>query len=128
MSMNKKSVCREIQEIKNYTMVPNAIWDLDISGKAKTVWIYLLSNSATFDPSSRLISEKTGLCRLSVQNALAELSASCLVDIIPASKRGRRTRYRMRGPSDWTASPKKRPIELPDVAIPDADDGEYVYQ
>lgn len=123
MSMNKKSVCEEIIDIKNYTTVPNLVWDLNISGKAKIVWIYLLSNASHFDPSNRFISEKTGLCRLSVQNALNELSVNGLIDIIPAIKRGKRTRYRMRGPSEWIASIKKRPNDLPEEAQIDANDG-----
>lgn len=123
MSMNKNSVCREVQEIKNYTMIPNSIWDLDISGKARIVWIYLQSNAPQFDPSSRMIAKKTDLCRLSVQNALSELSAGGLIDIIPAKKRGVRTRYRMRGPADWIASPKKRPNDLPEEVQSYASDG-----
>jgi DNA-binding MarR family transcriptional regulator len=80
MSHNKKECQQTVMDAGNWTAVPNQVLNsLRGNSSAFMVYFYLLSNAEGFHPSQRVIAEKTGLSRTTVQTALEFLEKQNLV-------------------------------------------------
>jgi hypothetical protein len=112
MSANKKVLAKEIRKKKrNFTIVPNELWEADVSAAAKIVWVYLLSNADNFDPSTRLIAKRVGLTRKALERVMRELQDAGMIRH-KAGARGDRNQhlYVLESMLRWESSPKNRAL------------------
>ena len=78
---------------KNFFMVPNRIFDLELKPRDFTVYCCLLRHSDSKDgscfPSRRVIAKECGMDRKTVDSAIENLSSLGLVKKIQSAPRGR---------------------------------------
>lgn len=116
MSINKSKLTKSIQDRGGYFTGPNEIWTLPISSKAKIVYLYLISQSDTWNPGSREIAAGTSIGRDSVREALKELEFNKMITI-SEGPHGLRNVYDIAGLKEWdftSTGPKHvHPLDLP---------------
>lgn len=100
MSVNKSKLSRSIQNRGQYFIGPNEIWSLPISSKAKLTYIYLISQSDSWNPGIRVISDAIGIGREGVADALSELEQKKMIEIVDNGT-GMRKTYMVNGIEEW---------------------------
>ena len=100
MSVNKSKLSRSIQSRGQYFIGPNEIWSLPLSTKAKITYIFLISQSDSWNPGTREIADAIGMGRDSVTEALAELQEVNMISIIDNGQ-GMRKTYMVNGIEEW---------------------------
>jgi len=100
MSVNKSKLSRSIQSRGQYFIGPNEIWSLPLSTKAKITYIFLISQSDSWNPGTREIADAIGMGRDSVTEALAELQNRNMISIID-NGHGMRKTYMVNGIEEW---------------------------
>jgi len=106
MSVNKNKLVKSIQTRGGYSIYPNEIWELPISFKAKTMFLYLLGQSDSWNPGMRAISDILGMGRDSITLALQELADSNMLEISKAGQ-GMRQVYHINGMEEWNIPSKQ---------------------
>lgn len=101
MSVNKSALTKSIQDRGNYTTLPNDIWKAPISAKAKTVYIYLISNGEKWAPGTREIAAATSIGRDSVKTAIEELEKHNMILVDRPEQAGLRITYIFTAIENW---------------------------
>lgn len=77
-AVNEKSLSKEMVKRKNFFMVPNRIFDLELKPRDFSVYCCLLRHSDSKDgscfPSRRVIAKECGIDRKTVDSAIEDLS------------------------------------------------------
>ena len=81
MSVNKSELTRSISQRGHFSIIPNEIWTLELSMKAKIVFLYLLSQSDTWNPGLRGIAEGTSISVPTARLALKELEDANMITV-----------------------------------------------
>ena len=100
MSVNKQKIQRDIQGRSGYTKVPNKIWGLKISQKSKIIYVYLISQAESWEPSIRDIALGTGYNSDSVMRAIKELTRCNMVSTVSRGS-GLRNEYIFNDLKEW---------------------------
>lgn len=108
MSVNKSKLVKSIQDRGNYSTVPNELWELSVSVKAKTAYCYLLAQSDRWNPGVREIADGISMSKNSAREAIRELEAAGMIEV-DEGPHGLRNVYSFTAICDWTAHPNSAP-------------------
>lgn len=75
---------------RNFTQIPNEIFDADVSPKAKLIWIYLVSLQEEKDICQAYIGKKFGISKGAMKTIIQELKKK---DLIEVTRKGPRSDY-----------------------------------
>lgn len=100
MSVNKNELNKSISSRGQFSLIPNEIWTLPISMKAKIAYMYLLSQSESWNPGVRGIAEGTSMSVPTVRTALKELE-DCHMITVSESAQGLRNIYVFNSIESW---------------------------
>lgn len=108
MSVNKSKLTKSIQERGNYSIIPNELWKLPLSVKAKTTYCFLISQSDSWNPGTREIASGTSTSLPTVRKALTELERVKMI-VINEGPHGFRNLYEITGTNEWDFSDCVKP-------------------
>lgn len=110
MSVNKDKVTRGMSNRGQFCMVPNELStfkiheDAPTSAIAERIWLYLFSQSETWEPGQRKMADDLRVCKDQVKKGLDALQQANMVHIIKPEKKGLRDLYELQIPEEWLVS------------------------
>ena len=98
----KKRYQQGLTNTGNYYLVPNAIYEMDLSPSQIMVFGYLFSINENFHPSMGLISKMCCLTNSTVRKALKGLEAKKMLEKFRGATKGDSAQYRVIPTSEWS--------------------------
>jgi hypothetical protein len=99
MSVNKSHVIYQLKSRKGkFAQIPNEVWDAKISTRAKTVWIYLMSQGPRWNSSVSMIAKNLGIGRGTAEKVIQELVSH---NMLSTKVTNRGTDFYLHGSDDW---------------------------
>ncbi len=108
MSVNKDKVTRGMSNRGQFCMVPNELStfkiheDAPVSAVSERIWLYLFSQSETWEPGQRKIAEDLRVCTSQIKKGLDALQQANMLKIIKPDRKGLRDLYELQIPEEWT--------------------------
>lgn len=103
MSINKNKLIESITSRGDFTIVPNELWSLNITHKAKIVYVFILMQSQKWEPSIRCIAAGVNYGNDAVLQAIKELQRVKMIEIMPRGP-GLRNEYFLTSIKEWDFS------------------------
>jgi hypothetical protein len=100
MSVNKTRLSNSILKRGNYAPVPNELWSLKLSIRAKTAYCYLVAQSEDWRPGLRSIAEGISASVNTARAAIKELEDANMIEV-EHSPNGLRNIYSFTGIDEW---------------------------
>jgi hypothetical protein len=100
MSINKNKLIESITSRGGFTIVPNEIWSLPITHKAKLVYVFILMQAQKWEPSIRSIGSGVNYGNDAVLQAIKELQRVKMIEIMPRGP-GLRNEYYLTPIEEW---------------------------
>ncbi len=101
MSVNKSQLTKSIQDRGQYATVPNELWTLPLSIKAKTAFCFLIAQSEKWNPGLRGIAAGISMSVSTAKRAIEELESANMIQV-ESSPNGLRNVYTFTSINDWT--------------------------
>lgn len=103
MSANKSVVSKEVKDAKGFFQCPNKIFNNKLTPIEKLVYQYLLSNTDSWTPGTRMIGEAVGCSHNAVGKAINTLVKAGMIEVKKAEK-GHRDEYWISSINNWNDS------------------------
>lgn len=109
MSVNKDKVTRGMSDRGQFCMVPNELAtfiihdDAPTSAIAERIWLYLFSQSETWEPGQRKMADDLRVCTSQIKKGLNALQQANMLTIMKPDRKGLRDLYELQVPDDWNS-------------------------